>query len=139
MRPQRPPSISNQIQIMMSNPEGHDCPDCFISFHASVLRLKKKKKRRQRERTGTKACCRRGRTPPSLHKPGILRPRPSLCFRTVSHSIGSLGTELFGRGPSALPKAEKLSKCKLKCVCFSVESQNDLSLLNGISYMCWVR
>lgn len=101
--------------------------------------IEKKKKRRQRERTGTKACCRRGRTPPSLHKPGILRPRPSLCFRTVSHSIGSPGTELFGRGPSALPKAEKLSKCKLKCVCFSVESQNDLSLLNGISYMCWVR
>ena len=50
MRPQRPPSISNQIQIMMSNPEGHDCPDCFISFHASVLRLKKKKKTEREDR-----------------------------------------------------------------------------------------
>lgn len=98
----------------------------------------KKKKKGQRERT--KECCRRERTPPSpLHKTRIIRSCPSLCFRTVSHSIGSLGTELFCRAPSALPKAEKLSKCKLKCVCFSVESQNDLSLLNGISYMCWVR
>ena len=86
----------------------------------------KKKKKEVRER---------GQGPKSR----IIKPCPSLCFRTVSHSIGSLGTELFCRAPSALPKAEKLSKCKLKCVCFSVESQNDLSLLNGISYMCWVR
>lgn len=106
-------------------PRGPRSPDCFVSFHASVLRLKKKKKE-VRER---------GQGPKSR----IIKPRPSLCFRTVSHSIGSLGTELFCRAPSALPKAEKLSKCKLKCVCFSVESQNDLSLLNGISYMCWVR
>lgn len=125
---------------MMSNPEGHDCPDCFISFHASVLPIEKKKKEDRERGQGPKRVAGEKELPLLLSTNLGSSGHVPVCVLGLFHiPLALLELNCLVRGPISPPQSRELSKCKLKCVCFSVESQNDLSLLNGISYMCWVR
>lgn len=88
----------------------------------------------------TKKCSKKERTPPApLTKPRILRQGSYLCVLGLLRIPSALLEPNCLQGPISSIQAEKLTTLKLKCACSSVWPQNDLSLLNGISYMCWVR